>query len=66
MPRNLYIYKYTYINIRIYTHYIMLDSVGELLMEKKNHIKEVISCSYPGQKGMTGPLDDKNKISAPS
>lgn len=27
----IYIYKYTY----IYIHYIMLDSVGELLMEKK-------------------------------
>lgn len=39
MPRNLYIYMYTYINLRTYIyihiHYIMLDSVGELLMEKK-------------------------------
>ena len=29
---SIHIYIYT---VRIYTHYIMLDSVGELLMEKK-------------------------------
>lgn len=31
----VYIYKFTYIYIYIHIHYIMLDSVGELLMEKK-------------------------------